>query len=173
MHGKYPNLFSPLDIGGLTLKNRIIYSSIGFSHFAPGGYETSENQKAFEIRARSGAAVITHPECIVDDYGDGIGAKFKFANKGIIPDLITEAEMIHRYGGIATICLCHHGGRSEPSMTPDGKVYGPSAVVSTILQDTVVICEYLIMMMQGFLRHFGLLLNGQVEALHSATTMHI
>lgn len=139
MQQKYPNLFSPLDIGGLTLKNRIIYSSVGLSHFAPGGFATAENLNTFELRAKSGAGLITHPETIVDPMGDGVGAKYSFSNKGIIPDITKETELIRRYGGVSTICLCHHGGRADPSITPDGKVYGPSRVISRILSDTEVI----------------------------------
>lgn len=136
---KYPHLFSPLDIGGgIVLKNRIIYSSIGLSHFAPGGFATMENLNAYELRARSGAALITHPETIVDLEGDGIGAKYNLCNPGIIPDITKETEMIHRYGGYSTVCLCHHGGRADPLITPSGKIYGPSEVVSPLLVDNIV-----------------------------------
>lgn len=139
MHKKFPHLFSPLDIGGITLKNRIIYSSIGMSHFAPGGFATMENINAYEQRARSGAALITHPETIVDPLGDGIGAKYSFSKRGIIPDITKETDLIRRYGGASTVCLCHHGGRADPTITPTGKVYGPSKVTSRILSDTEVV----------------------------------
>lgn len=139
MNKKYSHLFSPLDIGGgIVLKNRIVFSSLGLSHFAPGGFATMENLNAYELRARSGAALITHPETIVAPEGDGIGAKYNFSRPGIVPDITKEVEMVHRYGGYSTVCLCHHGGRADPSLTPDGKVYGPSEVVSTILSDTLV-----------------------------------
>lgn len=130
MHQKYPCLFSPLDIGGLTLKNRIIFAPLGMSHFAPTGNATTENIYAFEQRARSGAALITHPECIVDPLGDGIGAKYGFYNPGIIPDITKESLLIRRYGGVSSVSLCHHGGRSDPSLTPTGKIYGPSPAFS-------------------------------------------
>lgn len=98
-----------------------------------------ENLNAYELRARSGAALITHPETIVDKEGDGIGAKYNLCNNpSVIPDITKETEIIHRYGGYSTVCLCHHGGRADPLITPDGKIYGPSEVVSPLLVDNIV-----------------------------------
>lgn len=87
-------------------------------------------RNTFKLRAKSGAAMIAYPETIVDSLGDGIGAKWNFSNKGIVPDITKETEMIHRYGGVSSVCLRYHGGgrsverpagKNPPERKPTGE----------------------------------------------------
>ncbi len=53
----FPRLFSPLRIGSLTLRNRIVVSPHTTVFAAPGGYLTQREADYQEARARGGAAV--------------------------------------------------------------------------------------------------------------------
>ena len=53
----YPNLFSPVVIGGRTLKNRIVHASMS-THFAQGGRVTDRLIDYYANRARGGAAML-------------------------------------------------------------------------------------------------------------------
>lgn len=53
----YPNLFSPVTIGGRTLKNRIVHASMS-THFAQAGRVTDRLIDYYANRARGGAAML-------------------------------------------------------------------------------------------------------------------
>lgn len=130
MHSKYPHLFSPIKVGSLVMRNRIEYAPRGLSHYAPGGFVTLENLIALEQRAKSGAGLIVHGECVVDSATGGGRDGATFDDPKIIPDLIKNADIVHRYGGLASISLCHHGGWAKPDDSADGKVYGVSSITN-------------------------------------------
>lgn len=144
MHSKYPHLFSPLEVGPLVMRNRIEYAPRGLSHFAPGGFVTLENMIALEQRAKSGAGLIVHGECVVDSATGGGRDGATFDDPKLVPDLIKNADIVHRYGGLASISLCHHGGWAKSEDTADGKVYGASAVVNPYGVEVVPMDEEMI-----------------------------
>ena len=125
---KFPNLFSPLKVGPLTLKNRIEVAPMGVSHGSPDGYLTTENLAEFELRAKGGSAIIHRGETIVHmKTGSAHGGKTTLDDDALMPSLIKMAEEIHRYGALASIEMVHCGARAHPRYTEGGKVYGPSA----------------------------------------------
>ena len=69
----YPHLFSPIRIGGLRLKNRIIAAPTSPSMVTLDGYFTPEMIAYLEEKAKGGCAVVT--------YGEG-GPRFAQAFQG-------------------------------------------------------------------------------------------
>lgn len=130
MNTKYQALFSPIQIGKLTLKNRIIYAPYEISQHAPHGIATMDNFISYEHRAQSGAALLVQGETIVHPSGNSNGCLRNLYNEEVIPGLLRETSLAHRYGAVASVSLCHHGGRTDPAYTPDHKMYGPSEVES-------------------------------------------
>ncbi|MGI6684937.1 MAG: FAD-dependent oxidoreductase [Bacillota bacterium] len=130
MHSKYPHLFSPLKVGSLVMRNRIEYAPRGLSHYAPGGYATMENLISLEQRAKSGAGLIVHGETVVHSATGGGHDGATFDDPKLMPDLIKNTDLIHRYGGLSSISLCHHGGWANPKHSADGKIYGPSTITN-------------------------------------------
>lgn len=61
---KYSNLFKPLKVGNITLKNRIAVAPMG-SEPNTSGYLSEHNLAAYELRARGGAAVVTRGETLI------------------------------------------------------------------------------------------------------------
>lgn len=127
MHPKYPHLFSPIKIGDITIKNRIESAPIGTPYGAE-GLSTIENLISYETRAKSGAGLIVRGEMVVCRMGDeGDGPEFDRTPQAI-QEVHKQSEAVHRYGGISSVSLAHHGGWNTLSVAPDGKLYAPSAI---------------------------------------------
>ena len=62
---KYPHLFSPIKIGPLTLKNRIVSAPTSLAELSSEGHLTRENIAYYRLKARGGAALVTVGESIV------------------------------------------------------------------------------------------------------------
>jgi len=65
MTRKYPNLCSPLKIGNVTLRNRMVSAPMAFPDITAEGHVTKEAAAFYELRAKGGAAAVTLSECIV------------------------------------------------------------------------------------------------------------
>ncbi|MGD9161897.1 MAG: hypothetical protein PVG39_26030, partial [Desulfobacteraceae bacterium] len=65
MNRKFPTLFSPLKVGNITLKSRIISAPMTFPILTSDGCLTPEAIAFYELRAKGGAAVVTVSELIV------------------------------------------------------------------------------------------------------------
>ena len=127
MHPKYPHLFSPIKIGNLTIKNRIESAPVGTPYGAK-GLSTIENLISYETRARSGAGLIVRGEMVVCRMGDeGDGPEFDRTAEAI-QEVHKQSEAVHRYGGISSVSLAHHGGWNTLGVAPDGKLYAPSRI---------------------------------------------
>lgn len=127
MHNKYPHLFSPIRIGNLVIKNRIEASPIAIPFDSP-EFASMENMISYELRAKSGAGLIVHEEMVVNKMGDdGNGPTFEDTALAI-QDIVKESEAVHRYGGVSSVSLAHHGGWNTLAVAPDGKLYAPSAI---------------------------------------------
>ena len=48
---KYPHLFSPLKVGPLTFKNRIVSAPTGLAELSPEGHLTGENIAYYQLKA--------------------------------------------------------------------------------------------------------------------------
>lgn len=125
---EFPNLFSPIKIGPLTLKNRIEAAPMGVSDLTPEGYLTRENIALYGLRAKGGAAIVTIGESLVcSKTGKAHGRMIPLDDEGVLPTLIDATDEIKRHGAIASIELVHAGRRAHPKYNKGGKVYGPSA----------------------------------------------
>lgn len=125
MARKFENLFSPLKVGGVTLKNRIISAPMTYPILTADGCLTPEAAAFYELRAKGGAAVVTVSELIVD------GATGKYYPVQVVTDapnakdgLANAARAVYRHGAIASMELSH-GGRYA---IMDGPTWGPSDV---------------------------------------------
>lgn len=126
MNQYYPNLWSPVKIGGLTVKNRIEAAPVGMSDLTPEGYLTPLNIAAYEVKARGGAGIVTLGESSVHTKtGKAHGRMIPLDDQEILPYLIQCTDAIHRHGALANIELLHPGRRANP-MYYDGVTWGPS-----------------------------------------------
>ena len=128
---KYPNLFSPLDLGFTTLKNRALMGSMhtGLEE-AEGGFERMAPYYA--ERARGGVGMIITGGIYPNAEG-GSGAKLSTSEEALQHKLITDA--VHAADNDVKICMqiLHSGplARSQEAVAP-------SAIKSRIAPHTPI-----------------------------------
>ena len=122
----YPNLFSPLQVGKFTLKNRIEACPMASSNLTADSYFQRENIYVYEDRAKGGAAIVNLGEARID-LKTGISHKLTLAldDPGVLPSLIAATSAIKQYDAIPAIEILHPGARSNPEYY-DGTIWGPS-----------------------------------------------
>ncbi|MEF9954396.1 MAG: FAD-dependent oxidoreductase [Clostridium sp.] len=126
MSSNYPNLFSPLRIGNITLKNRIEVAPMG-TEPNTSGYLSEQNLAAYERRAQGGAAIVTRGETLVHAHtGSAHGNKCNLDNEEFMSSHLQLTDRIHQHNALANIEILHSGARAHPQYT-GGIVYGPSA----------------------------------------------
>ena len=104
-------LFSPMNIGTMTVKNRIVMSAAEFSLGEPSGKPTERLLDYYEERARGGVGMITPGICRVNDMaGAATYTQLSMSRDANIEPMREFASRIHRHG--AKLCIqLHHAGR--------------------------------------------------------------
>lgn len=125
MKRKYPGLFSPLKIGNVTLKNRIISAPMTFPILTADGCLTPEAIAFYELRAKGGAAVVTVSELIVQRTGRYYPVQVLIDAPNARDSLAMAARAVKRHGAVASMELSHGGKHSLTD--PDNPIpCGPS-----------------------------------------------
>lgn len=124
---KYPNLFSPIKIGPLTLKNRIVAAPTSFAELSSESHFTRDNIAHYRLKAKGGASVITLGEGIVHSAtGKSHPKQILLDDEGVVPSLVNAVDGIHQYGAIASIELSHGGMQCTPIFLGGRNPIGPS-----------------------------------------------
>ncbi|MBP1608940.1 MAG: NADH:flavin oxidoreductase, Old yellow enzyme family [Acidobacteria bacterium] len=129
---KYPNLCSPLKVGNITLKNRMVSAPMAFPDITAEGHVTREAAAFYELRAKGGAAAVTLSECIVHiKTGMSHSRHINLQDEGVLAGLTEAARSIKRHGAIANIELSHGGKYADVDLAKGAQgtqlKYGPSA----------------------------------------------
>jgi 2,4-dienoyl-CoA reductase-like NADH-dependent reductase (Old Yellow Enzyme family)/thioredoxin reductase len=129
---KYPNLFSPLKLGNLTLKNRIVAAPTGARYITDEGHFTRDTTAIYELKAAGGAAAVTLGQSFVHaKTGKSSIVVVNLDDPMVLPSLARAARAIKRHGAIPSIELQHAGksggfGRLSQNGSEDRIRYGPS-----------------------------------------------
>ena len=123
----YEHLLSPLKIGSLTIRNRVIMGAVG------NGTENMDQTMGecslayYAERAKGGVGLIINQTTRVTDAPHGcMGPRqSSAASDRMIESLSQVAEAVHFYGG-AIFMQLHHPGRQ--GFVPDGQTWTPSGV---------------------------------------------
>lgn len=106
----YPNTFSPIRIGNLRLKNRIIAAPTSPSMITTEGHMTPEMIAYLEEKAKGGCAVVTYGEAIPHSAtGKSHNKQLQLDAFGVRQGLTESVRRIHNAGGLANIQLSHGG----------------------------------------------------------------
>jgi dimethylglycine catabolism A len=119
----FPHLFSPLQVGPVTLKNRIV-NSAHQTGFASGGRYTDQLVAYHQERARGGAGlIVSQATCVTPDYLD-----LWNSNDEIIGQYRALTQVVAAHGAHYFAELWHPGRQSYYSGSGAEVYHAPSAV---------------------------------------------
>ena len=112
---EYPTLFEPLNIGSVTIPNRIVMTAMGVDVSAPDGSVTEDTVAYYETRARGGVELIITEYCRVNE-ADGACAtgQISLSHDRYIPGMRKLADSVHRHGTKIFVQLQHPGRQAVP-----------------------------------------------------------
>jgi 2,4-dienoyl-CoA reductase-like NADH-dependent reductase (Old Yellow Enzyme family) len=127
-HAEYPILFSPLQVGPLNLKNRIV-NSAHQTGFARGGAYTEQLIEYHRERASGGAAlIVSQATSVTGDYLDLYNA-----NDSIVPAYRAVADAVGEFGALYSAELYHPGSQGEYTGRGADVFVGPSSAPASYL----------------------------------------
>lgn len=127
---KYPSLMSPIILGNVMLRNRIVAPPHSMQKMTLEDLPRRKDVAFFELKAEGGCSVVTVGDCIVDgETGKAHEARVCLDSDKVIAPIHEIAAAIRRHGAVASIEL-NHAGRfaNSDSFCADanGKpIYGP------------------------------------------------
>lgn len=128
MSNSFPQLFSPIDIGSLRVKNRICCSAHADS-LAEDGMPTDRTVRYYELKARGGIGFMmcfgsasVHSTSPAKDW-NGI----ELFDDRVIPHLHKFSETMHKYD-VPVVAQITHRGRRGRSIDTWERMYAPSAI---------------------------------------------
>ena len=125
---RYPHVFSPIQIGPLTLKNRLGFSPMVCNKCTVDGTVTDSMVEFVYSQASTGVGYVTIGDTQVDDdLGGAFMATLNIARKTSIPGMIRLTEAA-AFGGAVLSVELNHSGRGAKDALTNGRPIGPSAV---------------------------------------------
>lgn len=115
----YEKLFTPGNIGTLTIPNRIAMTAASASLSQPDGTMTEEMLAYYEARAKGGVGlIITEMVCVDEDRGVLFPRELNAARDDNIPSFRRLADRVHPYGTKIFAQLFHPGANADPKLNP-------------------------------------------------------
>lgn len=103
---EYPNIFKPLKVGKIILRNRIIAAPISKYGALP---SPAEELEVIAAKARGGAGLVILGSCAVDEEESLIHPSASGLDGYKLPIYNEELSIIHQYGAKASLQLLHCG----------------------------------------------------------------
>lgn len=132
----FPRLFSPVRIGVLELKNRVVMTAMGVNLAAVGGGVNDDVIAFYEARARGGVGLIISGVCrIMDGAGASEPCQLAARNPGDVQGLTRLTDTAHKYGAKMFIQLQHPGRQASFSVSGEQPV-SASAITNPFTGET-------------------------------------
>jgi len=142
-----PHLFSPLEIRGVRLKNRIVASPM-WQYSGVDGVPTAAHTVQYGRLAEGGVGLVLVEGTTVDRHGRGTVGDLGIWDDALVPHHARLADLIKSSGSVAGIQLIHAGRKGRrpppwasnepgPAASGDWPVFGPSALPMGVEGSTV------------------------------------
>ena len=132
---QYPRLFTPIQIGSMTLKNRIVMPAMHHL-YTENGYATPRFSEYYWKRVEGGAGLIIVGSCRFDGYGAKANS-MSLAEDSTIPGWQEFTRGVHDRGGKVAVQLYHAGRYMPKADVPCGKdALSPSATFASYTRET-------------------------------------
>ncbi len=126
----FPLLFSPLQLGPLRLRNRIVMSPMEVDFGAASGAVTDTVVAYYAARAHGGAAlIVVEATCVDAPQGLISPHELRADDDAFVPGLRRLAQAIQGHGALAVLQL-QHAGRKAAELVTGQRPVAPSAVAS-------------------------------------------
>ncbi len=132
MKEMFSNLFSPIKINSVILKNRIIASPSSQGDINHDGTLNEHNIAYYARKAQGGAAMVVIGDGIVHPTGQDHPYQVYLYSDDCLPSITRAAEEIHKYGCLCSYELSHGGIVCNPEFINGEAPYGPSAIPLSI-----------------------------------------
>ena len=127
MEQSYPHLFSPVGIGPVTLRNRVVMAAMGMSQ-SDNGFVNDAVVNHYAERAKGGVgAVVVEVTCVDTPLGLNTNGMLVIDDDRYIPGMARLASAIHAGGAKAFLQISHTGRGARRAIIGQQPV-GPSAV---------------------------------------------
>ncbi|MBW0100887.1 NAD(P)-binding protein [Pseudonocardia sp. KRD291] len=131
--GESADLFDPIEIGGVRLRNRTLLPSMTTRLADDAGHVTDATLAYYRARAEGGVGLVT-----VEMASPEIAGKHRFRELGIyddmfLPGLRRLVDALHEAGACASIQLGHGGSRARSAVSGTTPV-APSAVPTPVFE---------------------------------------
>ncbi len=134
-------LFSPVQLGSLTLRNRIVFPPMSTKFAAADGTVTERMINYYEARAMGGAGLVTLEATYVHPSGNSFSRGLGLSDDRMIPGLKNMVSRMKKHGARVSIQL-QHGGRAANSAATGQAVLVVSSIPGvTSYTDTREISE--------------------------------
>ena len=120
-------LFSPAQIGGMRLKNRVVMAPMVTQLASDSGTVTQRMLDYYDGRAKGGVGLVIVEATYVAASGKGFPCQLGIDRDAFLPGHFELAEVIHRHGARAAIQI-HHGGADADIASCGGTLLAPSPV---------------------------------------------
>ncbi|MDR3332116.1 MAG: FAD-dependent oxidoreductase [Synergistaceae bacterium] len=124
----FPHLYSPIKIGNLTLRNRIVSAPSSQGDVENDGTLSKYNIAYFGRKAKGGMALVTVGDGIVHPTGQDHPKQVLLYTDACLPSLLRCAEEIHKYGALASYELSHGGLVCDPAFIGGRRPLSPSSM---------------------------------------------
>jgi len=124
----HPRLFTPVDLRGRTLRNRIVFGA-HTANMAEDGLPTERHVAYYRERAMGGAAMLVIEPVPVHAAAVLTRGNFRHSDDGVIPHFRKVTDAVHEHGAVILQQLYHVGQHGDadnsyhPNWSPSG---GPS-----------------------------------------------
>jgi 2,4-dienoyl-CoA reductase (NADPH2) len=153
----YPHLFSPLDLPGLRLKNRVVMAPMSTSLGGRDGAVTPANIAFYRERALGGfGLIIVEFTCVDPATGRTEECQLSLESRRNLDGHVRLVDTLHEAGTKVFVQL-QHGGRFSPAhLLPSGVTKGPSRVVSRKDPNKVIVQPFdgdeIVRLIEAFVR---------------------
>ena len=127
---RFPRLFSPVRIGGLELRNRLVMSPMENCYASRDGLPSERSVAYFEARAKGGVGLITLGACTIDERHREVLRTIDFGRDEVIDAHRELTERIHARGARVQPQIVHPGPDGLAPYLSGIPNVGPSVITS-------------------------------------------
>ncbi len=131
----YEKLFEPLQVGSLTVKNRMVVSAMVTNYCEPDGLATEKYIAYHEHKARGGWGLIITEDYVVNPHAGGFVRLPGLYNDAQVESHAELCRRVHAAGG-AIAAQIYHAGRETRAEVTGEPIVGPSAIREPSMPET-------------------------------------